>query len=121
MIQVIGTLSCKETQKLQRWLKDRSIAFHFLDLGVKPLAKGEIVNVTAGLENAPHTTESLINVQSKIYKEKGLAHFDSEPLDLLLQNPGILKTPLIRSGKNALVGYDAKRLETWKKDGKFNS
>ena len=41
-IQIIGTKKCKETQKAERYFKERRIPFHFRDLTEKGLAKGEL-------------------------------------------------------------------------------
>ena len=44
-IQIIGTKKCKETQKAERFFKERNIQFHFGDLTIKGLSKGELDNI----------------------------------------------------------------------------
>jgi len=45
-IQIFGTKKCKETQKAERYFKERRIPFHFRDLTEKGLAKGELDNIS---------------------------------------------------------------------------
>ena len=61
-IQVFGLKKCRETQKAERYFKERKIPFHFIDLSEKGLSKGELEKVKAvvGLDK-------LLNRNSKEY------------------------------------------------------
>ena len=64
-IQVIGTKKCKDTQKVERFLKDRSIPFHFADLKERGISVGELTKIASGRD-----PEDLVNTKSEVYKKK---------------------------------------------------
>lgn len=105
-IQIIGTKKCKDTQKAERFFKDRNINYHFADLKERGLSKGELNNIAAGRD-----LEDLIDVNSKEYKKKNLQFMDFDPAEELLEHPELLVTPVIRIDKKVYVGFDAKALK----------
>ncbi len=108
-IQIIGIKNCNETRKTERFFKERRIPFHFRDLNEKGLAKGELENITRSIP-----IEELIDREGKQYKKRNMQYmvfnFDEE----LLNDPLLLKTPIVRNGKEVTVGY---RPDIWKKWG----
>ncbi len=112
-IQIIGTKKCSDTKKAQRFFKERSVKFHFLDLNEKPLSKGELTKITAKIGK-----DNIIDTESKEYKKKGLAWMDFDPVEEVLENNQLLKTPVIRNGNEVTVGYDQKVWALWIKEGK---
>ncbi len=107
-IQIFGVKKCFNTQKAERYFKERNIKYQMVDLKQKGLSKGELqsVKTAVGLAN-------LINPQAKSYKKLNLDRIVSSHLreELLLNNPEIFKTPIVRNGKLATVGYQP---EVWK-------
>ncbi len=103
--QLMGTAKCKETQKAQRWLKERKVEFHFLDLDKKPLSPGELDNI-AGAQGGPG---NLVDTSSSIFQKAGLKYMDYDPRTELLEKPGLVKTPILREGKRSLVGFDPQK------------
>lgn len=101
-IQIFGTKKCFDTKKTQRYFKERRIKFQFIDLNEKELSKRELQSVRAvvGLNN-------LINTKAKEYEKSNLQHIRSESVkeEILLNNPKLYITPIVRNGKNATVGY----------------
>lgn len=77
---------------------------------IKGLSKGELQSVKAavGLNN-------LINSQSKDYKRLNLDHIVSVTVreEVLLNNPSLYQTPIVRNGKQATVGYEPDVWKTW--------
>lgn len=106
-IQIIGTKKCKDTQKAERFFKERRISFHFRDLNEKGLTKGELDNITQKI-----SIEDLLNTESKIYKDKGMIYVKFDIEEELLNEPLLIKTPIIRFNKNVSVGYHP---EIWKR------
>jgi arsenate reductase-like glutaredoxin family protein len=41
-IQIFGTKKCRDTQKTERYFKERRIPYHFVDLTERGLSKGEL-------------------------------------------------------------------------------
>lgn len=110
MIQIFGHPKCKITRAAERFFKDRSIKVQSVDLKVKGLSKGELTSVA----NAVGGLKALFDPTSVRAKEKGLhvaAPSDARLLELLMSDPLLLKTPIVRDGSQASVG-DAPA--TWK-------
>ncbi|MCL2063283.1 MAG: ArsC family transcriptional regulator [Candidatus Cloacimonetes bacterium] len=101
MIQIFGTKKCKETQKALRFLKERRIDFHFIDLSIKGLSKGELNNVLQF-----YTIDEIIDSLSKEYITKNFKYIIHDKIQTVLDYPLILKSPIIRHNKKVLLGVD---------------
>ncbi|MCS7052301.1 MAG: ArsC family transcriptional regulator [Ignavibacterium sp.] len=107
-VQIIGTRKCKETQKAERFFKERRIKVHFRDLNEKGLTKGELENISQKI-----SLEDLLNVESKIYKQKGMMYMKFDIAEELLNEPLLIKTPIVRFNKFVTVGYQPEVWKTW--------
>lgn len=107
-IQIFGTKKCFDTKKAERYFKERNIKYQFIDLNEKSLSKGELQSVKASIN-----LNDLIDTEAKEYKTLNLDHIRSADIreELLLKNPKLYKTPIVRNGKKASVGY---RPDVWK-------
>ena len=99
-IQIFGTLKCQDTRKAQRYFKERRIPFHFINLAERGMSKGELDSVkgAVGLEN-------LIDREGKEYARRNLIYLSHNVEEELLDQPLLFKTPIVRNGRNATVGY----------------
>ncbi len=106
-IQIIGTKKCRDTQKAERFFKERGVKYHFKDLLIKPLSKGELNNILRGYE-----LEDLLDREGRQFKKRNLEYilFDTE--EELLSDPLLLKTPIVRSGGRATIGF---KPDVWKR------
>ena len=108
-IQIYGKNKCFDTKKAQRWFQERRIKFQSIDLPKYGMSAGELANVkcaVGGLEklvDEKHPDAALI---------KFLA-YDADKEAKLLENPAMLKTPIVRNGKQATVGYCPEVWATW--------
>lgn len=62
-IQIFGTKKCNDTKKTQRYFKERSIKFQFIDMCEKEISKGEsrsVCQVVGGIN-------AMINEDCKDY------------------------------------------------------
>ena len=110
-IQIFGLKKCAETRKAQRFFKERGIRFQFVDLAEKGLSKGELRSVAAKVP-----FDQLINRSSTRFVEKGLTHAslnDSRIESLLLEDPLLFNTPVVRNGKDATVGHCPQVWKGW--------
>jgi len=109
-IQIFGLKRCFDTKKAERYFKERRINYQFIDLSMKGLSKGELQSVRAavGLNN-------LINTESKEYKRLNLDRIIGAGMreEILLNNPGLYKTPIVRNGRQATVGYAPDVWSSW--------
>ena len=108
-IQIFGIKKCNDTKKAERFFKERRIPYQFIDLKEKSLSKGELQSVkkAIGLEN-------LINKYLKDYKKLNMDKIRGAETreELLLKNPTLYVTPVVRNGKEATVGNSP---EVWKR------
>ena len=105
-IQIFGTSKCFDTKKAQRYFKERGIKFQMIDLKEKEMSRGEFENVARALGG----WEQLVNPAAK--DKQTLALLDALE-DKLFENQQLFKTPIVRNGKKATVGYQPEIWKTW--------
>jgi len=105
-IQIFGIKNNNETRKAERFFKERKIPFHFRDLSEKGISKGELENIKSVIP-----AEELIDKEGKQYKKRNLAYMIFNIEEELLNDPLLLKMPLVRNGREVTVGY---KPEVWK-------
>lgn len=107
-VQIFGTKKCQDSRKAERYFKERGIPFHYVDLTVRGLSKGELAKVEAvvGLEN-------LINKDGKEYEKRNLKYLVHDVEEMLLAYPLLLRTPIVRYGAKAAIGFQPDIWEQW--------
>jgi arsenate reductase (glutaredoxin) len=109
-IQIFGVKKCFDTKKAERYFKERKISYQFIDLAQFGLSKGELqsVKTAIGLNN-------LFNQEAKDYKRLNLNQIISPGgrEEVLLANPSLYKTPIVRNGRLATVGYQPEIWGSW--------
>jgi arsenate reductase len=115
-VQVFGTKKCAETRKTERFFKERGIKIHAVDLAQKGMSAGELRNVAARAGGM----EALIDREGARYVAKGLKY--AAPTGprieaLLVADPLLLRTPIVRAGARATVGYAPETWATWLAEG----
>ena len=109
-IQIYGKNKCFETKKAERYFKERGITFQSIDLVKYGMSKGEYTSV----KRAVGGMEELIDTTSKEYQKCPLKYLSEEDQEeKLLENPKLLKTPIVRNGKLATVGYQPDVWKDW--------
>jgi len=111
-IQIFGTKKDFDTKKAERFFKERNIPFQFIDMKEKGLSKGEFNSVcqaVGGLDNLidPECRDKDLLALIKYMVEEDRA-------EKVLQNQKLLKTPIVRNGKQATVGYQPEIWKNWK-------
>ena len=107
-IQIMGTKGCSETRKAERFFKERRIQFHFRDLNEKGLAKGEFDNMTRVIP-----VDELIDREGKQFKKRNMQFMVFDVEEEILSDPLLLKTPIVRNGKEVTIGYKPEIWKTW--------
>ena len=109
-IQVFGTKKCNDTKKAERFFKERGIKYQFIDMKEKSMSKGELTSVA----QAAGGIENLIDVNCKDKDTLALIKYiaEEDKIDKLLENQHVIKTPVVRNGKQATIGYQP---DIWKK------
>ena len=107
-IQIIGTKKCRDTQKAERFFKERKIPYHFRDLTEKGLSKGELENI-----NRVIPIEELIDKEGKQFKQRGFEFMVYNIETELLEDSLLLKTPVVRNGRLTTVGFQPEVWINW--------
>jgi arsenate reductase len=103
MIQIFGTARCPTTRAAQRFFADRRIKVQLVDLRDKALSKGELASVARAVGGM----RALYDAEGARAKERGLHHLgpdDARIAELVLADPLLLRTPIVRDGAKAAVG-----------------
>ena len=111
-IQIFGTKKCNDTKKAQRFFKERGIAFQFIDMKEKGLSKGEFNSVA----QAHGGLEAMIDWEGKDKDTLALIKYitPEDQLEKVLENQQVIKTPIVRNGKQSTIGYEPEVWKNWK-------
>ena len=107
-IQIFGKSKCFDTKKAERYFKERGVKFQSIDLPRYGMSPRELESVVAcvGLD-------SLIDPKARDADVLKYLAYDRDKLEKLLDDPSLLKTPIVRNGKKATVGYCPDVWKTW--------
>ena len=108
-IQIFGKSKCFDTKKAERYFKERKIKFQSIDLLQKGMSKGELTSVLAAVGGI----DGLADSTSPDYPLLKYLAYDADKLEKLLENPKLIKTPVVRNGRQATVGYQPEVWQTW--------
>ena len=110
-IQIFGKPKCFDTKKAERYFKERKIKFQSIDIAKYGMSKGEYQSV----KSAVGGMEALIDEKSKEYESQFIRHLarQDDIEERLLENPGMFKTPIVRNGKKATIGYQPDVWAKW--------
>ena len=111
-IQIFGTKKDFDTKKAERYFKERGIKVQFVDMKEKGLSKGEFHSVCQAVGGY----QNLINQNCKDKDLLALITYIAEEdrEEKILENQKIIKTPIVRNGKQATVGYQPDVWKEWK-------
>ncbi|MEE0026823.1 MAG: ArsC family transcriptional regulator [Atopobiaceae bacterium] len=110
-IQIFGTKKSSDSRKAERWFKERRIRFQYVDLREKGLSKGELASVAKAVGGY----DKLIDDAAKDGYAVALAQHTPAAMlpDVLLENQQVLRTPVVRNGRQATVGYAPDIWKAW--------
>ena len=111
-IQIFGTKKCNDTKKAERFFKERGIKYQFIDMKEKGMSKGEFNSVAQAVGGV----DKLIDENCKDKDMLSLIQHMSgdDRLEKILENQQIIKTPVVRNGKMATIGYCPDAWKDWK-------
>lgn len=110
-IQIFGSGKCFETKKAERWFKERRIKFQSIDLPRYGMSGGEFDSVLRAIGGV----DRLIDWEKKLPQIDLMRYMDDARAkeDKLFDEPKLMKTPIVRNGKQATVGYCPEVWEGW--------
>lgn len=110
-IQIFGKTKCFDTKKAERYFKERGIKFQSVDMVQKGMSKGEFRSVMQAVGGFDKLLDEKSNDKNTLALIKYLAEEDKE--EKLLENPKLIKTPIVRNGKKATIGYQPDIWKSW--------
>ena len=110
-IQIFGKNRCFDTKKAERWFKERRIRYQSVDLLRYGMSGGEFDSVLRAVGGI----DRLIDWDQKAPEIDLMRYMDDKTAkeDKVFDNPRLMKTPVVRNGKHATVGYCPEIWETW--------
>ncbi len=101
-VQIFGVKNDQDTRKAERFFKERRVKMHFVDFKVRGPSKGELQRFLQKFGG-----DAVIDRDAKRFKALGLQtawYSDARWLEIALDEPLILRTPLVRYGNELTVG-----------------
>ena len=105
MIKIYTISSCTSCKKAKAWLNAHQLPYKEQNLGKEPLTREEILFILTKTENG---IESIVSSKNRYAKalDCNLDELSlSEVIDLIQENPRILKSPILIDEKRLQVGY----------------
>ena len=110
-IQIFGKGKCFDTKKAERYFKERRIKYQYVDLlryGLSGKEFDAVVRGVGGIDN-------LIDWNSKAQEITNMRYMDNkmQKEDKVFDEPSLMRTPIVRNGKNVTVGYCPEVWSQW--------
>ena len=106
-IQLFGKKKCFDTKKAERWFKERRIKFQSVDLLRFGLSDGEFDSVLRAVGGV----DALLDPKAR---DAALVRYlarEEDKVQKLLDDPSLIRTPVVRNGRQATCGFCP---EVWK-------
>ena len=110
-VQIFGVKKNADTRKALRFFAERRVKTHFVDLDERAASRGELLRYVQKFGIA-----SLIDESSRRYADLGLRtarYGDERWLEILIDEPSILKMPLVRHGNALTIGAAETTWKSW--------
>jgi arsenate reductase len=110
-VQIFGVKKNAETRKALRFFAERRVKTHFVDLLERAASRGELTRYAQKFG-----VPALVDESSKRYSELGLRtarYGDDRWLEILIDEPLILKMPLVRHGNALTIGAAETTWKSW--------
>ena len=110
-VQIFGTKKHPDVRKALRFFSERRIETHFVDFKVRGPSPGELKRFAQKFG-----VDGILDRSSRRFVDRGLGaarYSDAEWLEKLVEDPLLLRLPLVRSGNNLSVGADEPAWKSW--------
>ena len=102
-IQIFGKSKCFDTKKAERYFKERRIKYQYIDILRYGMSRGELGSVKNAVGIAALSEDPEITYLA----------YDADKLEKLFEYPELIRTPVVRNGKQATVGYCPDIWKNW--------
>lgn len=110
-IQIFGKNKCFDTKKAERYFKERRIKYQMVDLlryGLSGKEFDAVLRGAGGIDNLIDWNKNDPDITLMKYMEDKLAKEDK-----VFDNPALMRTPIVRNGKQVTVGYCPEVWQSW--------
>ena len=112
MVTLYTSPSCTSCRKAKSWLEEHEIPYTESNIFSEPLSIEEIKEILRMTEDG---TDEIISTRSKTFQKLDV-NLDTMPLqdlfELIKDNPGLLRRPIIIDEKRLQVGYNEDEIRT---------
>lgn len=110
-IQIFGKSKCFDTKKAERWFKERRIKFQSIDLmkyGMSAREFDSVLRAVGGIDN-------LIDWDNKSQEVTNMKYIEDKVTkeDKVFDDPRLMKTPVVRNGRQTTIGFCPEIWATW--------
>lgn len=102
-IQIFGKGKCFDTKKAERYFKERRIKYQYVDLlryGLSGKEFDSVLRAVGGIDQLIDWNSKAEAVTLMKYMEDARAREDK-----VFDDPALMRTPVVRNGKQATVGF----------------
>ena len=110
-IQIFGKNKCFDTKKAERWFKERRIKYQSVDLmrfGLSGKEFDSVLRAVGGIDNLSDWNSKSDQITLLKYMDDIRAKEDK-----VFDDPSLMKTPIVRNGKQATVGFCPEVWASW--------
>jgi Spx/MgsR family transcriptional regulator len=112
-VTLYGIKNCDTVKKARKWLDANSVSYTFHDFRVDGINKTLINSFLKQIEletliNKRGTTWRKLSDEEKEYKNK------TQAIELMLENPTIIKRPVLNANKKYFVGFNEEHYKSIK-------
>ena len=111
-IQIFGKGKCFDTKKAERYFKERRIPYQYVDLlryGMAGKEFDSVLRAIGGIDQLIDWSGKSESVTLMRYMEDVRAKEDK-----VFDDPALMRTPIVRNGKQATVGFCPEIWAEWK-------
>ena len=110
-IQIFGKNKCFDTKKAERYFKERRIKYQMIDLVRYGMSGKEFDAVLRGVGGV----DRLIDWDGKSPEITLMKYMEDTVTkeDKVFDDPSLMRTPIVRNGKQVTVGYCPEVWQTW--------
>lgn len=111
-IQIFGKTKCFDTKKAERYFKERRIKFQSVDLiryGLSGKEFDAVLHGVGGIDNLIDWNNKSEHIALMRYMDDRIAKEDK-----VFDHPELMRTPIVRNGKQVTLGFCPEIWETWK-------
>jgi len=110
-VQIFGVRKSADTRKALRFFAERRVKTHFVDLNERAASPGELKRFAQKFGIG-----ALIDSNAARFHDLGLKHArmsDETWLTKLVDEPLLLRMPLVRNGNQLTIGLDEQTWKSW--------